>query len=192
MQNSLNKNLSETKEVINKSLEDAELNKKFKEAVDLSIKSLSNDGSIYIAGNGGSASQADHFVGELVGRFHIEGDSLKVYSLNSNPVVITAIANDFSYEEIYSQQLNGQLKKNDLFIGISTSGNSKNINNAIDVCNKKGNDNILLTGSKSIEVSSNSSLVIRVPSENTPTIQEVHIVLLHSLAEEIEKALRNK
>tara|TARA_B100001996_G_scaffold76024_1_gene56137 strand:- start:1488 stop:2066 length:579 start_codon:yes stop_codon:yes gene_type:complete len=192
MQNSLNKNLSETKEVINKSLEDAELNKKFKEAVDLSIKSLSNDGSIYIAGNGGSASQADHFVGELVGRFHIEGDSLKVYSLNSNPVVITAIANDFSYEEIYSQQLNGQLKKNDLFIGISTSGNSKNINNAIDVCNKKGNDTILLTGSKSIEVSSNSSLVIRVPSENTPTIQEVHIVLLHSLAEEIEKALRNK
>jgi len=191
MQNSFNKNMNETSEVINKSLKDAELNKKFKEAVDISIKSLSNGGSIYIAGNGGSASQADHFVGELVGRFHIEGDSLKVYSLNSNQVVITAIANDFSYEDIYSQQLIGQLKKNDLFIGISTSGNSKNINKAIDICNKKGNVSILLTGSKSIDTPTNS-LVIKVPSENTPSIQEVHIVLLHSLAEEIEKVLRNK
>ncbi len=192
MENSFKKNINKNKDTLSEILENEEFNKLFNDLVSISINSLKNGGSIYIAGNGGSASQADHFAGELVGRFFIEGESLKVFSLNANSAIITCIANDFSYDEIFSQQLSGQLNKNDLFIGLSTSGNSKNIINAIELCNQKGNSTILITGDSDISISSDNNLIFKVPSKNTPTIQEVHIILLHSLAEEIEKALRNK
>tara|TARA_B100000686_G_C16252388_1_gene695082 strand:+ start:59 stop:637 length:579 start_codon:yes stop_codon:yes gene_type:complete len=192
MENSFKKNINKNKGTLSEILENEEFNKLFNDLVSISINSLKNGGSIYIAGNGGSASQADHFAGELVGRFFIEGESLKVFSLNANSAIITCIANDFSYDEIFSQQLSGQLNKNDLFIGLSTSGNSKNIINAIELCNQKGNSTILITGDSDISISLDNNLIFKVPSKNTPTIQEVHIILLHSLAEEIEKALRNK
>tara|TARA_B100000131_G_scaffold307934_1_gene336713 strand:- start:171 stop:749 length:579 start_codon:yes stop_codon:yes gene_type:complete len=192
MENSFKKNINKNKDTLSEILENEEFNKLFNDLVSISINSLKNGGSIYIAGNGGSASQADHFAGELVGRFFIEGESLKVFSLNANSAIITCIANDFSYDEIFSQQLSGQLNKNDLFIGLSTSGNSKNIINAIELCNQKGNSTILITGDSDISISLDNNLIFKVPSKNTPTIQEVHIILLHSLAEEIEKALRNK
>jgi len=192
MENNFKKNIKKNKDTLSEILDNEEFNKLFNDLVSISINSLKNGGSIYIAGNGGSASQADHFAGELVGRFFIEGESLKVFSLNANSAIITCIANDFSYDEIFSQQLSGQLNKNDLFIGLSTSGNSKNIINAIELCNEKGNTTILITGDSDISTSLDNNLIIKVPSKNTPTIQEVHIILLHSLAEEIEKALRNK
>ena len=192
MENSFKKNINKNKGTLSEILENEEFNKLFNDLVSISINSLKNGGSIYIAGNGGSASQAAHFAGELVGRFFIEGESLKVFSLNANSAIITCIANDFSYDEIFSQQLSGQLNKNDLFIGLSTSGNSKNIINAIELCNQKGNSTILITGDSDISISLDNNLIFKVPSKNTPTIQEVHIILLHSLAEEIEKALRNK
>ena len=153
MENSFKKNINKNKGTLSEILENEEFNKLFNDLVSISINSLKNGGSIYIAGNGGSASQADHFAGELVGRFFIEGESLKVFSLNANSAIITCIANDFSYDEIFSQQLSGQLNKNDLFIGLSTSGNSKNIINAIELCNQKGNSTILITGDSDISIS---------------------------------------
>ncbi len=192
MTNSFIENIKKNKDVQSKILDSEEYKKIFDDLVTVSINTLSSGGSIFIAGNGGSASQADHFAGELVGRFFIEGESLKVFSLSANSTIITCIANDFSYDEIFSQQLSGQLNKNDLFIGLSTSGNSKNIINAIELCNQKGNSTILITGDSDISISLDNNLIFKVPSKNTPTIQEVHIILLHSLAEEIEKALRNK
>lgn len=192
MKSSFKKNIIKNLDSLNKILEDEKFNKLFDELVNISVNTLKNGGSIYIAGNGGSASQADHFAGELVGRFFIEGDSLKVFSLNANSAIITCIANDFSYDEIFSQQLTGQISKNDLFIGLSTSGNSKNIINAINICNKKGCKTVLITGDSNVSISSDDNFIFSVPSKNTPTIQEIHIILLHSLAEEIEKALRNK
>ena len=192
MENSCTENMKEGKDALTKILENKKYKKIFDDLVAVSINSLRSGGSIFIAGNGGSASQADHFAGELVGRFFIEGDSLKAFSLNSNSTIITCIANDFSYDEIFSQQLSGQLHKNDLFIGISTSGRSKNIIKAIEYCNIQGNNTILLTGDYDTEITSNKNLIFKVPSTNTPTIQEVHIILLHSLAEEIEKTLRRQ
>ncbi len=192
MKSSFKKNIIKNLDSLNKILEDEKFNKLFDELVNISVNTLKNGGSIYIAGNGGSASQADHFAGELVGRFFIEGDSLKVFSLNANTAIITCIANDFSYDEIFSQQLTGQISKDDLFIGLSTSGNSKNIINAINICNKKGSKTVLITGDSNVSISSDDNFIFSVPSKNTPTIQEIHIILLHSLAEEIEKALRNK
>tara|TARA_B000000475_G_scaffold243200_1_gene214935 strand:+ start:313 stop:894 length:582 start_codon:yes stop_codon:yes gene_type:complete len=192
MENSFTENIKKNKDALTKILENKKYKKIFDDLVAVSINSLRSGGSIFIAGNGGSASQADHFAGELVGRFFIEGDSLKAFSLNSNSTIITCIANDFSYDEIFSQQLSGQLHKNDLFIGISTSGRSKNIIKAIEYCNIQGNNTILLTGDYDTEITSNKNLIFKVPSTNTPTIQEVHIILLHSLAEEIEKTLRRQ
>ena len=192
MTNSFIDNVKKTENALSTVLNNEEFSKLFEQLVSTSIDSLRSGGSIYIAGNGGSASQADHFAGELVGRFFIEGKSLKVFSLNANSAIITCIANDFSYDEIFSQQLSGQLDKNDLFIGLSTSGNSKNIIKAIELCNKNGNNTILMTGDSDISLNSENNLTFKVPTKNTPSIQEVHIILLHSLAEEIEKALRNK
>ena len=126
MENSFTENIKKNKDALTKILENEKYKKIFDDLVAVSINSLRSGGSIFIAGNGGSASQADHFAGELVGRFFIEGESLKAFSLNSNSTIITCIANDFSYNEIFSQQLSGQLHENDLFIGISTSGRSKN------------------------------------------------------------------
>ena len=116
MENSFKKNINKNKGTLSEILENEEFNKLFNDLVSISINSLKNGGSLYIAGNGGSASQAEHFAGELVGRFFIEGESLKVFSLNANSAINTCIANDFSYDEIFSQQLSGQLNKNDLFI----------------------------------------------------------------------------
>ena len=192
MENSFTENIKKNKDALTKILENEKYKKIFDDLVAVSINSLRSGGSIFIAGNGGRASQADHFAGELVGRFFIEGESLKAFSLNSNSTIITCIANDFSYNEIFSQQLSGQLHENDLFIGISTSGRSKNIIKAIEYCNFQGNNTILLTGDYDTEITSNKNLIFKVPSTNTPTIQEVHIILLHSLAEEIEKTLRRQ
>ncbi len=116
MVNSFIENIKKNKDVQSKILESEEYKKIFDDLVTVSINALSSGGSIFIAGNGGSASQADHFAGELVGRFFIGGKSLKAFSLNSNSTIITCIANDFSYDEIFSQQLSGQLSENDLFI----------------------------------------------------------------------------
>lgn len=185
-------NLNKNTEAISTLLKSKEYSDIFDKVVDLSISSLKNGGSIYIAGNGGSASQADHFAGELVGRFFIEGKSLKVYSLSANTTVITCIANDFSFDEVFSQQLSGQLEENDIFIGLSTSGTSKNIIRAIELCNSNGNNSILITGNSDNAISSDNNITFSVPSQDTPTIQEIHIIILHSLAEEIEKILRTQ
>jgi|TARA_B100001175_G_scaffold317369_1_gene333998 D-sedoheptulose 7-phosphate isomerase len=190
MSKSFINNLNKNTEAISTLLKDKEYSDVFDKVVGLSINSLKNGGSIYIAGNGGSASQADHFAGELVGRFFIEGKSLKVYSLSSNTTVITCIANDFSYDEVFSQQLSGQLEENDIFIGLSTSGTSENIIRAIELCNSNGNNSILITGNTDNAIPSDKNITFKVPSQDTPTIQEIHIIILHSLAEEIEKILR--
>tara|TARA_B110000444_G_C18787925_1_gene570918 strand:+ start:131 stop:709 length:579 start_codon:yes stop_codon:yes gene_type:complete len=192
MSDSFINNLNKNTEAISTLLKSKEYSDIFDKVVDLSISSLKNGGSIYIAGNGGSASQADHFAGELVGRFFIEGKSLKVYSLSANTTVITCIANDFSFDEVFSQQLSGQLEENDIFIGLSTSGTSKNIIRAIELCNSNGNNSILITGNSDNAISSDNNITFSVPSQDTPTIQEIHIIILHSLAEEIEKILRTQ
>lgn len=193
MVNKILKNaLQNNNSILNSLADDTSFHESFNKALDLCINSLKKNGTIYVAGNGGSASQADHFAGELVGRFYIDGNSLKVFSLNSNTAIITCIANDFSYDEIFSKQLSGQINENDIFIGLSTSGNSKNIVKAFDLCSKKGTKSILLTGNSENLYFSEDCLTLQVPSKETPRVQEVHIILLHCLAEEIEKALRNK
>lgn len=157
------------------------------EAKNVMLKTLNNGGCIYIAGNGGSAADSQHFAAELVGRFKKERVALKSIALTTDSSAITAIANDYSYEDIFTRQLQGLATSNDLFIGISTSGNSKNIVNASKYCEKSGIKSITLTGSNGGELLNYSNLCIMVPSDVTARIQEAHIFIVHLLCQAIDE-----
>ena len=153
------------------------------QAAKLLIETLRNGNTIYIAGNGGSASDAQHFTAELVGRFNKERSPYSAVCLNADTSVITAIANDYGYDQIFKRQLHGLACMGDIFIGITTSGQSKNVLNAIELANINGLKTICLTGEKPTE----AKLNICVPSNNTARIQEMHILIIHILCQLIEE-----
>ncbi|WP_027206068.1 D-sedoheptulose-7-phosphate isomerase [Butyrivibrio fibrisolvens] len=153
------------------------------------ISSLKNGGRIILAGNGGSAADAQHFAGEIVGRFLMERESLPAISLCTDPSVVTCIANDYGYEEVFSRQLSGNGKKGDVFVGISTSGNSENIIRAIEVAHKKGITVVGLLGKDGGKIKDMCDYALVVPSKSTPRIQEIHTFSVHLLCEMIEKGI---
>jgi D-sedoheptulose 7-phosphate isomerase len=141
---------------------------------------------IIICGNGGSAADAQHFAAEFVGRYLKERKALPAIALTTNSSILTAIANDYGYEYVFSRQVEALANKGDVVIGISTSGNSSNIVYALDAARKKGCYTIGLVGSKQCRIDSAADLVIKAPSENTPRIQEMHIFLIHMICELVE------
>ena len=143
---------------------------------------------ILIAGNGGSAADCQHFAAELTGRFVNDRRPLNAISLTTDTSAITAIANDYGYEHIFSRQIKGLAKKGDCFIGISTSGNSSNIIRAVDVAKLIGVKTIALCGSRG-QLKSISDFTISVPHTKTMRIQEAHIFILHILCAIIETEL---
>ena len=142
---------------------------------------------LLICGNGGSASDAQHFSAELVGRFKKERASLPAIALNTDTSAITAIANDYDYKMVFSRQIEGLGQKGDILLAISTSGNSKNIKEAIKSAKKKKITTIGLTGKNKSIVWKESDYCIAVPSKETSHIQELHIIVLHLLCILIEK-----
>ncbi len=151
-----------------------------------------SSGKIMSCGNGGSSGDAQHIVSELVNRFEKERKEVAAISLNSDTATITSIANDYDYKYIFSKQINAIGKKEDLLIAFTTSGNSSNICEAIDVAKKISIPIILITGKDggkaSTQLSSND-IEIRVPSDRTSRIQEVHLVIIHSICECIDQHL---
>lgn len=152
------------------------------------IKTLKNGGKILFAGNGGSAADAQHLAAELSGRFYKDREPLYAEALHVNSSYITSVANDYSYDEIYSRLIKAQGKKGDIFVGISTSGNSKNILNAIDAAKRKGMITVAFTGESGGKMKSLIDYLINVPSHDTPRIQESHIMIGHIICELVEKA----
>ena len=151
---------------------------------------LNNNGCLLVCGNGGSASDAQHIAGELVGRFLTERKALNVICLNANASVLTAWANDYSYDEVFSRQVEAHCAAdNGILFCISTSGNSKNVVLAAQKAQEKGMKVISMTGAAGGELANVSDCVFRVPSKSTPLIQQVHICLYHYLCEQIEKAI---
>lgn len=147
------------------------------------IKSkLSNGNTIFIAGNGGSASDAQHFSAELIGRFVRKREPYRAICLNTDTSALTAIANDYGFEYVFKRQLKGLAKPGDLFIGITTSGKSLNILNAFEWCKNNDVETIALTGSDTTEAYHN----ICVPYTTTARIQEMHILIIHLLCGLIE------
>ena len=140
-------------------------------------------------GNGGSASDALHFAGEIIGRFQREREAWPAIVLNADVATMTAIANDYGYEEIFSRQAEGHCKPGDVFIGISTSGNSKNVIKAIRAAKKKGCKTAGLLGKEGGMIKDIVDYSIIIPCNVTARIQECHILLIHIICEIVERYL---
>jgi D-sedoheptulose 7-phosphate isomerase len=149
-------------------------------------ETLKDGGSIYWMGNGGSASDAEHLAAELAGRFKRDRRPLSSYTLTSNSSLITAIANDYGYEQVFSRQVAAYLKPDDLIIGITTSGNSVNVLNALEVAKKIGAKTCILTGAKR-EFLLQFDFIVNVNSSDTCHIQEAHIAIGQALCGYIEE-----
>lgn len=161
------------------------------ETISTTILDALKDGKkVFFAGNGGSCSDSFHLAGELVSRFLFDRESLPAIALGGNNSIVTAIGNDYSYDDIFSRELSALGVSGDVFIAISTSGNSKNIINAINVANKKNIKVFGFTGNTGGKMKEICDCFI-VPSESTARIQEIHILVGHIVCEIVEDRFFN-
>lgn len=142
-----------------------------------------------LAGNGGSAADAQHIAGEFVSKFYFDRPGIASIALTTDTSIITAIGNDYGYDKLFSRQIQAQGSAGDVFIGISTSGNSANLVEALRMCGQKGIKTIGLTGFTGGEMDSMCDLCIKVPSGETPRIQESHILIGHIICCIVEEKL---
>jgi len=157
------------------------------------IKEVIDDGNkIMLLGNGGSAADAQHFTAELIGKFYHDRKSLPAIALTTNTSIITSIANDYGYDDVFSRQIEGIGVKGDAIIGISTSGNSKNIIKALKVSRNIGIVTIGFTGNDGGEMKKYTDHIIKIPSTDTPRIQECHIIVSHIICEIVEESFVSK
>lgn len=153
------------------------------------VKAFERGNYVYIFGNGGSAADAQHFAAELAGRFYMDRNPLPAIALTTNTSVITAIANDYGYENIFIRQLRAMAKKGDVAIGIGVSGNSANVVLALVEAKKRGLVTIGFTGSGGGKTAEIVDYLIAVPSKDTPRVQEAHNTIYHIVCYLVEKAL---
>lgn len=155
------------------------------------IEVYKNGGKVLLFGNGGSASDALHLAGELLGRFKLERKSLAAIALNADVATMTAVANDYGYEFIYSRQIEGLMTQKDIAIGFSTSGNSKNVYNALKLAKEIGGKTVAFLGNDGGEIKDIVDIPLVIPSKNTARIQECHILIGHIMCENVEEATIN-
>ena len=179
------------KMVLNTS-KNSDLPENFDKSAKMLVNCLKDGNKILICGNGGSASDAEHFAGEIVGRFGYDRPSLPCISLCTPSATFTAISNDYGYEKVFARQVTGFGKKGDVLIGISTSGNSANIVEAFKAAKELNIATIAMTGSKDSKLSAIADVTLRSGSAKTPRIQEIHSILIHSLCKAIEDEIFNK
>lgn len=153
------------------------------------VKTYKNGKKVLTAGNGGSAGDAQHIAGELVSKFFFDRPGLSAFSLATDTSILTAIGNDYGYENSFSRQIQANANEGDVFIGISTSGNSKNIINAILEAKKKKVITVGFTGERDCEMDNICDYLIKVPSKSTPIIQESHIMIGHIICAIVEEAI---
>ena len=170
-------------------LENDEILAKIEKAAQIMTDAYRNGHSALLAGNGGSAADAQHLAGELVNQFYFARPGIPAHSLSTDTSVMTAIGNDIGYKYLFSRQIEAQGTKGDVFIGISTSGNSENIVEALKACRAKGITSIGFTGSKPCKMDDLADLCIKVPSDCTPRIQESHILIGHIICAIVEENL---
>lgn len=170
-------------------LDDKPLLELIEKAAKLCIQTYKKGHKIIIAGNGGSAADSQHFAAELVSKFYFDRPGLNAIALTTDTSILTAIANDYGYEHIFARQIQAKGRCGDVFIAISTSGNSQNIINALIECQNQGIVSIGLTGKKIGKIDNLCDICIKVPSNVTPRIQEAHIGIEHILCCIIEKAI---
>ena len=155
---------------------------------ELIINAYQKGGKVVLLGNGGSAADAQHLAGELVGRFMQERQAFPAIALNTNTSTLTALANDYGYEVVFSRQVEALVAEKDVVIGISTSGNSPSVIRAIELAKQKGAKTVGLTGGSGGKLAEVADLALVVPSHSTPRIQEAHITIGHIICEMVERA----
>ena len=170
-------------------LNDANLLLKINETAELIVKTYKQGGRVFFCGNGGSAADAQHLAAELSGRFYFDRPPLAAEALHVNTSYITAVANDYAYDVIFSREVDAFCKKGDVLVGISTSGNSANVLKAFETAKGKGVLTIAMTGESGGKMASISDILINIPSNDTPRIQESHITIGHIICQIVEEEL---
>jgi D-sedoheptulose 7-phosphate isomerase len=185
--NSINDEIIKTiKETSNLILNSKNLSEKIEKAINEIIKCFSTGNKIIIFGNGGSAADAQHIVAEFIGRFQKERKSLPAIALTTDSSIITSLSNDYSYDIIFSRQCESLVKEGDVVLGISTSGNSKNVEKGIITAKKMGAVTVGLLGGDGGTINNVTDISIIVQSTNTARIQEVHRVIYHIICDIVE------
>ena len=184
--------LKDHSDLIERINSDSSLHSSIQQAVKICVTALQSGNKILLCGNGGSASDANHIAAELSGRFYLERDAYPAISLNSNTAHITAVSNDYGYDQLYRRGVEAFGNKGDVLIGLSTSGKSQNILNAFHKAKEKEILSIGFCGSHTASMGPLCQLILSVPSSDTPRIQEMHIVFGHILCELVEKEMEEK
>jgi D-sedoheptulose 7-phosphate isomerase len=183
--------IQETIENLNKLLCNEQYIKLISDTADLIVHAMKSGNKLMICGNGGSAADAQHVAGEFVCRFYRNREPLPAIALSTDTSVLTSISNDYSYNDVFGRQVTALGKSGDILLGISTSGNSKNVFEAFKVAKEKGIRTILLTGAVEGDIAKLSDIVIKTPSTDTPRIQEMHLIIEHITCEIVEKKIFN-
>ena len=159
------------------------------DAAEMIIECYKKNGGVFLFGNGGSAADAQHIVGELVGRFQMERRPFKAQALSTDTSTLTAIANDYSYDAIFTRQLEANSERGDVAFGLSTSGNSPNVVAAMQYAKQNGLMTIALTGQGGGKCAKFADVLLDVPAIKSPRVQEAGMVIYHILCELVEAAL---
>ncbi len=188
MQNRINELINVKIQLLNQ-LKESVYMKQVEEATECIVDCIKNGNKILLAGNGGSAADAQHFAGEIVGRFMMERKSIPALSLCVDPSVMTCIGNDYGYDMVFARQIEGIGQAGDVFVAISTSGNSENIIKAIEAAKEKKIKVVGFLGKGGGKIKDMCDYALVVPSDDTPRIQEVHTFSVHLMCEYIEKKI---
>lgn len=189
MRDVIEKVLSESIEIKNKILEDASLLDLIEEISLVIIKAYQKGKKVILFGNGGSAADAQHIASELVNKLSLERKALPAIALTTDTSILTSIANDYDYSKVFARQVEALAEEGDVVIGISTSGNSSSVLEGIRTAKKKRVCTVGFSGRRGGELSHIVDIALKVPSEDTPRIQEVHIVIFHIICCLVEKKL---
>ena len=168
-------------------LTDENMLDEIRQVVEVVVKAFQDGKRVYFAGNGGSAADAQHLAAEFSGRFYTDRHALPAEALHCNTSYLTAVANDYSYDEIYARLIRGIAHKGDVLIGLSTSGNSGNVVKAFEAAREKNVITIGFTGESGGKMKALSDHLFNIPSADTPRIQESHILIGHIICELVEK-----
>jgi len=179
--------ITESVSVKNKLLADTAMLATIEKTIAATVAALRNGNRLYFCGNGGSAADAQHLAAEFSGRFYLDRDALPAEALHCNTSYLTAVANDYSYDVIYSRLVKGIAHKGDVLFGLSTSGNSTNIVKAFETAREKGVITVGFTGEQGGKMKELSDYLFNVPSKNTPRIQESHIMIGHIICQLAEE-----
>jgi D-sedoheptulose 7-phosphate isomerase len=190
--NEIKRGILESIKVKQRILENPKLLSTISQVAQEIINAFKNDKKVLLCGNGGSAADAQHIADELSGRFYFDREPLFAEALHVNTSYLTAVANDYSYDEVFSRLVKAKGRAGDILIGISTSGNSKNVIKAIEVANEIGVITVGMTGETGGKMKDICKYPINVPSNDTPRIQEAHIMIGHIICEIVEKELFGK